>query len=145
MTRRHCFCNYAASDVDLSLALIAGPDAHLLLAEWGDAGPPSSCGQVVSRSPSEAQTGATGEIGIVLMAPRAPTTQQQNHKRRRNVTLNEGQITPADSRPAVLEPVCYHTRVVHLMSLRAEDQAKINIIFSERRGSVGRNVSNFRC
>lgn len=26
MTRRHCFCNCAASDVDLSLALMAAPD-----------------------------------------------------------------------------------------------------------------------
>lgn len=72
MTRRHCFCNYAASDMDLSLAWML-TDAHLLVRWWGgDVGPPSSCGQVVFRSPSEAQTGATGEIGIVLMAPRAP-------------------------------------------------------------------------
>lgn len=69
MARRHCFCNYAASDVHLSLASV-------LLTSWcaggGGCGSPGSCGQVVFRSPWKAQTGATGEIGIVLMAPRAP-------------------------------------------------------------------------
>lgn len=34
-------------------------------------GPPRA-GQVAFRSPWEAQTGAIGEIGIVLMAPQAP-------------------------------------------------------------------------
>lgn len=34
-------------------------------------GPPP-VGQVAFRSPWESQTGATGEIGIVLMAPQAP-------------------------------------------------------------------------
>lgn len=75
---KRCFHNYAPSDVDLSLALIVCPDAHLLGVEKrvsaegeGMFGPPRA-GQVAVRSPWEAQTGAIGEIGIVLMAPQAP-------------------------------------------------------------------------
>lgn len=64
MTRRHCFCNCAASDGDLSLALMAAADGSAPSSVGG-----SSRGQLVLRSPSGAQTGATGEIGIVLMAP----------------------------------------------------------------------------
>lgn len=70
-----CSHNYALSDVDLSLALIVCPDAHLLretsVEEWMF-GSRRAAGQVAFRSPWEAQTGAIGEIGIVLMAPQAP-------------------------------------------------------------------------
>lgn len=92
MTRRHCFCNCAASDVDLSLALIAAPDGSASCV-WGGGG--RRWGGA-SWSPSGAQTGATGEIGIVLMGPRG----LQNHK---NVT-QPGTNCTSDSGPAVLGP-----------------------------------------
>lgn len=75
------YCNYALADMDLSLTLIVCPDAHLLSQRsvwvsgtegggWMFGSP--RAGQVAFRSPWEAQTGAIGQIGIVLMAPQAP-------------------------------------------------------------------------
>lgn len=54
-----------SSDMDLSLALIVCPDAHL---------PGESLHRTAGslREPTEAQTGAIWEIDIVLMAPQAP-------------------------------------------------------------------------
>lgn len=72
MTQHHRSHNYTLSDVDLSLVSIVCPHALLLVREGRQ-----MFGSLLSRTgwiqePTGARTGATGEIGIVLMAPEAP-------------------------------------------------------------------------